>query len=150
MYTIGRQLILTNLHMRNFFHHRTEKWHDFAPFLLRLVTGLIFLMHGWQKLTQFGVDGTAGFLTSLNFPAPEFFAVILIWVEILGGIALITGIMTRWAAKLLIINMIIALFVVHVSNGFFVGSGGVEFVLLLITSLTVIMIMGPGRWSVNK
>ncbi len=121
----------------------------YAPLILRVVTGLVFAMHGYQKL-QGGLEGVTGFLTSLGFPAASMFAVILIAVELLGGIALILGAFTHLAAKLTSIVAAVALFTVHLGNGFFVNEGGYEFILLLLASSLALMIMGPGKWSLDE
>jgi putative oxidoreductase len=125
------------------------KWNGVAPLILRLALGVIFAMHGWQKL-QGGVEGTAGFLSSLGFPAPEIFAVLLIAAELLGGIALILGFLTHWVAKVLALVAVVALLTVHVSKGFFVSGGGYEFILLILAASIALIFLGPGMWSLDK
>lgn len=127
----------------------SDKFSSLAPFLLRVVVGAIFLAHGWQKLSG-GVDGTAGFLGTLGFPAPELFAVLLIAAEVLGGAFLILGLFTHWAAKVLIIVSAVALVSVHLTKGFFVANGGYEFILLILVTVISVMITGPGRWSLDS
>ncbi|MBI4118149.1 MAG: DoxX family protein [Parcubacteria group bacterium] len=127
----------------------TERCADVAPLVLRIATGLVFFIHGYTKLTTQGVPGVSEFLGSLGFPAPDLFAIVLLTVEIVGGIALIAGLFTHWAAKLTGIVAIVALVLVHVSNGFFVQNGGYEFVLLLIAALVSIMVTGPGKYSLD-
>lgn len=124
------------------------KWTNFAPFFLRVVTGLVLAMHGWQKL-QMGVPGVAGFLGGLGFPAPELFAVLLIAAELGGGILLIIGAYTHWVAKILAFVSLVALLTVHVSKGFFVSEGGYEFILLLLAASISVMVTGAGKWSVD-
>lgn len=126
----------------------SSKWGDAAPLLLRLATGLVFALHGWQKL-EMGVPGVTGFLESLGFPIAGVFAVILIAVELLGGIALILGVFTHWAAKLTGIVALVALVTVHLPNGFFIANGGYEFILLLLAACISLMVTGPGRWSLD-
>lgn len=120
--------------------------------LLRVVTGIIFFMHGWQKITQFGVAGFAGLLTQLGVPAPAFAAVVVIAVELLGGLALIVGLGTRYVAVPLAIDMLVALFTVHLSNGFFVGgeNPGYEFVLLLFAASVALALAGSGAAALDN
>ncbi len=125
------------------------KWSAFAPFFLRVVTGLIFLVHGWQKL-QGGIPQTAGFVGSLGFPAPEVFAVLLIAAEVGGGILLILGAFTHWVSKVLVLVSLIALVLVHLKNGFLASNGGYEFILLILAASVSIMITGAGAWSVDR
>lgn len=120
-----------------------------APFILRLATGLIFAMHGWQKLTG-GVAGVAGFLGGLGFPAPEVLAVLLIAAELGGGILLILGLFTHWVSKILAFVALVALLTVHVTKGFFVNEGGFEFILLIFAAAVSLAITGPGRWALDS
>ncbi|HEY4488920.1 MAG TPA: DoxX family protein [Candidatus Paceibacterota bacterium] len=120
-----------------------------APLVLRVVVGLIFAMHGWQKLTG-GVEGTAGFLGSLGFPLPMLMAVLLIAAELGGGILLILGIFTHWISKVLAFVALIALLTVHVTQGFFVNEGGFEFIILIFAATVSLAITGPGKWALGR
>lgn len=137
--------------MRTFFLcSYLNNWRDFAPMVLRVVTGLIFAMHGWQKLNDFGVAGVTGMLAGMGFPMPALMAILLIAAELVGGIMLILGFLTRWAAKSLVIVSAIALFVVHLPNGFFASTGGYEFILLLLGASVSLVLSGPGTWSLDR
>jgi len=120
-----------------------------APVVLRVVVGLVFALHGYQKL-QGGVAGTAGFLGGLGFPMPEAFAILLIAAELVGGIFLIFGLFNYWTSRVLGIVAIVALLTVHVSKGFFVTSGGYEYILLILAATISLMITGPGKWSLDR
>jgi putative oxidoreductase len=115
---------------------------------LRGVLGLIFLVHGGQKLFGFGIPGTAAFLANLGVPLPTVAAVLLIAVEVLGGLALLVGVGTRMAATLLAVDMLVALLTVHIRGGFFVPNG-IEFVLTLLAGLVTLAGLGPGPWSID-
>lgn len=125
-----------------------QAYGELSVVAFRVVTGLIFFMHGWQKF-EGGVPGVAGFLTSLSFPMPETFAVLLIAGEVLGGLALIVGAWTRFASLVLVIISVVALFTVHVANGFFISNGGYEFILLLLVSSLTFFTWGGGKYSVD-
>lgn len=125
-----------------------KDWGDVAPLVLRVVAGIIFLMHGLQKITG-DVSMFSGMLNSLGVPAPEIFSWIVILLEIGGGLALIVGFMTHWISKFLMILMIVAVCLVHLNKGFFVQNGGYEFALLLLASVISLIITGAGRWSVD-
>lgn len=126
-----------------------DKMRDLAPLVLRVATGLIFTMHGWQKF-QGGVPYVAGFLTQLGFPAPELMAVLLIAAELGGGILLILGLFTHWVAKILAIVALVALVTVHASKGFFISAGGYEFIMLILAASVSLMITGAGKFSLDK
>ncbi|TSC61319.1 MAG: putative oxidoreductase, partial [Parcubacteria group bacterium Athens0416_74] len=82
-------------------------------------------------------------------PLASVFAVILIAVELLGGAALMVGFMTHWAAKLTAVVALVALVTVHLSKGFFISNGGVEFILVLLAASISLMITGAGAYSVD-
>jgi putative oxidoreductase len=117
--------------------------------LLRVVTGVIFFLHGWQKLFEMGHDGVTGFFTSLNIPLPAVAAAIVIAVELLGGLALILGFLTRLVAVPLAIDMLVALVVVHRAK-FFVAEGGYEFVLLLAAASASLFFLGSGAFALDN
>jgi putative oxidoreductase len=118
--------------------------------VLRVVVGVVFLMHGWQKMFGFKIPGVTGFMTSLGIPMPGFFAVVVTLVELLGGIALILGVATRVAAVLLAINMTVAILKVHLPHGFFTQGGGFEFPLTLLAANICLALAGPGSLSVDN
>lgn len=126
----------------------TDKMRDWAPLVLRVATGLVFAMHGWQKL-QGGVPAVAGFLGMLGFPVPELFAVLLIAAELGGGVMLIVGLYTHWAGKILAFVALMAFATVHMKNGFFLASGGYEYIIVLFAAAFSLMITGPGKWSLD-
>lgn len=126
-----------------------DKFRDLAPLVLRLATGAVFIAHGYPKLMG-GVDGVAGFLGQLGFPLPELFAVILIAVELGGGILLILGLMTRWVAKFLVVVSAVALFLVHLPDGVATAFGEYEFVLLLLAACVSLVITGAGKYSLDR
>lgn len=127
----------------------SSRWSGYAPLVLRVATGLVFAMHGYQKLTQMGLEGVSGFLAGLGFPLAGVFAVILIAVELLGGIALILGFFTHWAAKLAAVVALVGLVTVHLGKGFFVATGGYEFILVLLAASISLMITGAGAYSID-
>lgn len=118
--------------------------------LLRVVAGIIFLMHGQQKLFEFGIGGVTGMMTGLGVPAPGLMAVIVTLVELVGGIALILGAFTRIAALLVAIDVLVAFFLVHMPNGFFASNGGVELVLILATVGVTLVLTGPGAMALDS
>lgn len=128
----------------------SEKWREYAPFVLRVIVGAVFAVHGYQKLTAVGIPQFGGFLGSIGVPLPIFFAYVVTYVELLGGIALILGLFAHWAAKLLAIDMLVALLLVHIQNGFYLSNGGYEYVLLLLAATVSLVLSGPGALSLDK
>jgi putative oxidoreductase len=122
------------------------KWQSCGLAVLRIVVGVVFAMHGWQKIHVFRLAGVTGMLSHLGIPMPAVFAVILITVEFLGGILLITGLATRGPAVLLSVDMVVAIITVHMKNGFFVP-GGIELPFTLLGALICLAISGGGCFS---
>jgi putative oxidoreductase len=117
---------------------------------LRIVVGVVFLVHGGQKLFVLGLDGFAGFLGKLGIEPPLFWSVVVIAVELLGGIAVLAGFLTRWAALFLAVDMLVAIFTVHLPRGFFGDKGGYEFPLTLLGACLTILLAGAKAPSVDR
>ena len=119
--------------------------------ILRVVVGIVFLMHGGQKLFVFHLSGTIGFFTHVGIPLPAISAVAVTFVEFLGGIALILGLLTQWAAALLAIDMLGAIVLVHLRNGFFITPAaiGFEYALTLLAANIALALAGPGAAAVD-
>jgi putative oxidoreductase len=117
--------------------------------VLRVVVGIVFLVHGYQKLFTFGFHGVAAMFGHLGIPLPGFFGVVVTLVEFVGGILLILGVATRIAAALIAIDMTVVILAVHLRNGFF-NPRGVEFPLTLLASMVCLMIAGGGALSLKR
>lgn len=101
----------------------TDKNADIAAFVLRFSTGAVFLVHGLTKLFVFTPSGTAGYFQSLGLPGALGYLTMLI--EILGGLALIAGIATRWVSLVMVPVLLGAALFAHAGNGFtFSNPGG--------------------------
>ena len=116
---------------------------------LRVVVGMTFLMHGWQKLAEMGLPATAAFFGKLGVPAPELAAAMVTAFEIVGGAALMVGLVSRWVAIPLAIDMLAALLLFHLPRGFFAGEGGAELALLLLAGLVTLALNGSGALSID-
>jgi putative oxidoreductase len=116
---------------------------------LRLVVGAVFVAHGGQKLFVFGLGGTAGFMAQIGIPAPGLAAVVVTFVELLGGLALALGLLTRLASLLLAIDMVVAVVVVHLPAGFFLPRGS-EFALTLLGATVTLLLTGPGALALDR
>jgi len=116
--------------------------------LLRVVTGLIFIMHGLQKFNQ-GIPNTVEGFRSMGVFAPELMGPFIAGLELFGGIALILGLLTRPISVLLVANMIGAAFLVHVEQGFFAATGGYEYVLALGAMAGTLALTGAGKFSLD-
>jgi len=118
---------------------------------LRLATGAIFIAHGLPKfgIGGKGLESLAGWLGSIGVPLPMLSAVLVASSEAIGGVMLIVGFMTRFAALTQVVAMLVAVFLVHWSNGL-TGDGGYQWALLMAAAAFALMMDGAGRYSVDR
>ncbi len=109
--------------------------------ILRVATGAVFLAHGWQKIHN--LQGVAGMMLHLGVIAPVFFGSFIAWLEVIGGLALILGIASRFFALLLGIEMLEAIFLTGIGRGFQPH----EFEIMLMAASFAIALIGSGRFS---
>lgn len=110
---------------------------------IRIMAGIVFIAHGIPKF--YDISGGYGFFQSINLP-PELFIPIAL-LEVIGGLAILFGILTRIASTLFIIEMIGVIVSAKLSKGFI---GGYEFELLLISICLTLVILGPGKVSIEN
>jgi len=117
--------------------------HTYA--LLRVVAGLLFLWHGTQKLF--------GYPVPLSGEIPAF----VIWVggsiELVGGVLVMLGLFTRWAAFVCSGQMAVAYWTAHAPKGLFplqFGGNGGELAVLYCFVFLYIAARGPGLWSLDR
>lgn len=123
-----------------------EQW-GLVP--LRVVVGVVFLMHGTQKLFVFGLAGTADIMGKLGIPLSALAAAIVIAAELLGGLAIIAGVFTRWAGIVLAIEMLVAIPVARLKGGFF-APYGFEFEFTLLGACLTFAAVGSGGLSLDR
>ena len=122
-----------------------------GKFVLRVVLGVVMLMHGIAKLKG-GIDPITGMVTGHGLPAVLAYGVYA--GEVLGPILLIVGFYARLGAALVAINMLVALFLAHRADLFALNpqSGGwaIELQALMLFSAIAVMLLGPGKPSINE
>jgi len=120
---------------------------DFALLTLRLIVGAVFVWAGYAKwfIWSAPMEGMTPMMVYLT----KFLSI----VEPLGGVALILGFLTRWAAGGLAIIMAGSLYFVYTMywNGFFTGMNGIgmDYNVLLLAGSVVLIAFGAGCWSVD-
>jgi putative oxidoreductase len=121
-----------------------------AETFLRIVVGIMFLMHVSGKLTV-GPSAVATSVMAKNGLEPAIlWAYVIIFLELVGGVCLIVGLFTRFFAAALAIEMLVALLVVHLTKGYAAAGGGYEYVLLIGAACFLIAIRGGGPYSVDR
>lgn len=117
---------------------------------LRIVAGGNLIPHGLGKITgEHGVVGFSQFISQLGFPFPLFFAWTASLTELVGGIFIMLGLLTRPAAFAAIILMSVILFGVHLGNGFFNQAHGFEYPLMWLIVLIAVFCRGSGPYSLD-
>lgn len=122
---------------------------DLAAAILRVSMGVLFLAHVWMKLVLFTPAGTVAFFESLGFPG--FLAYVVIVAELLGGIALILGLWSRWVS-LALLPILLGSIYPHWGAGFFFSNpgGGWEFPAFWSVALVVQALLGNGAFALGR
>lgn len=118
--------------------------------LVRVVVGIMFLMHVSGKFNAGAARIATNFGTNYGLPMPDLFAYAAMGMELVGGVCLIIGLFTRFVAAALAIEMAIALLVAHLPKGYSAGAGGYEYVLLIGVVLLAIALRGGGPYSADR
>jgi putative oxidoreductase len=124
---------------------------DFALLLLRCGVGAVMLAHGINHMRP-NIDGTAGWFGSMGMKPAKLHAWMATITEIVGGLLLVIGLLTPFAAAGVVGVMFVAWAINHRGNGFFIFNPGEgwEYVMTLgIVGLTIGAI-GPGGWSLDE
>ncbi len=121
-----------------------------APLVLRVVIGGLFIWHGIDKF-DVGISMIEDMFTMWSVPAPGLTAPLTAVVEIVAGIMLVVGVGTRVAAMALSVVMIGALIYVKQDLGFISSQPmpGAELDLALLAGLIAVIVLGPGRLSID-
>ena len=120
----------------------------YATTLLRVSLGIMALAHGLMKILVFTPAGTVGFFASLGLPAVLAYATI--GVEVIGGLALIAGIFTRYVS-IAMIPILLGAAAVHFGNGWVFSNegGGWEYPVFWAVALAVQALLGDGAFAVK-
>ena len=138
--------------------HRLQAWHALP---LRLIVGYGFMEHGYAKLAR-GPEHFAAILHALGTPAPDLLAWATIGVELLGGLAVLLGLLIPLASMPMAVVLLVAIFTVHLPNGFssikllsvdgagaHFGQPGYETDLLYLAALIALVLAGSGPWALD-
>jgi putative oxidoreductase len=121
---------------------------DLAVLLLRIASAPAFLYHGSAILFGwFGGTGPALFAASHHWPL--LIAYLVGAAQVGGGLAILTGILFRLGAASVLLVMVGAILLVHLPHGFNVENGGVEFAFAQLLIAGALLLMGPGRYSLE-
>lgn len=140
--------------MENIINKITRSNHNISMTILRVIVGIVFIAHGSQKLFGlfggYGLEGTGQFMASIGLQPGYLMALLAGLGEFIGGVSVLFGLLTRLGSLLLIAVSLVAMFVVHIHNGFFMASNGFEYILTLLTLSVVLLIEGSGKYSIDN
>ena len=135
---------------------------DWFALPLRLILGFGFIEHGYAKLSR-GADGFIAILHAIGMPFADLLGWATIVVEIVGGLLILAGAFIPIAAAAMIVVLLVAIFTVHLPNGFssiklmsydaagaHFGQPGYETDLLYLAGLVALMLGGPGPFSLDR
>ncbi len=127
---------------------------DAALLFVRLVVGLSLAAHGAQKLFGwfggYGLSGTGGFFEKLGFRPGRLFAFFAAAGEVGGGLLTALGLGGALGPATLVMVMLVAIFTVHISKGFFITNGGWELNSAYIAGAVAIAYAGNGAYSLDN
>jgi putative oxidoreductase len=127
---------------------------DLGILLLRVLFGVPMAAHGAQKLFGwfggYGLKGTGGFFESLGFRPGTAFAALAGLSEMGGGILLALGLFTPVGASAVLAAMLVAIFSVHIKNGFFAMGNGIEMPFIYGAAALGLMFSGAGSLSLDS
>lgn len=122
------------------------RYASFGPVMIRVVLGGLFLLHGIDKF-QGGISGVESFFASSGVPAAALAAPLTAVAEVVFGIALIIGLYTRISALVLSVVIVGAIIFVKADAGIL---GSSELDLAYLAGLVGLIVLGPGRLSVDE
>ena len=121
-----------------------NKWHDITHWGIRASIGAIFIVHSLKKFDPSWQDwlvNTAGLPAEMQIP--------IALAELIGGILLITGVLTRITGVIFSTILLGAIFHIRWENGFFISQGGWEWDMIMLAAVLSIIAAGPGRVSIS-
>jgi putative oxidoreductase len=133
----------------------------FGATVLRVVLGVIFVLHGYLGLFVLEPDGVAAFIRLMGLPVGALLAWYLILAHVVGGLMMIAGLWTRWAALANIPVMLVAMLWFHIDQGFFMravvadaAAGkarvvGIEYPLLVLAATVALVLLGGGALAMT-
>jgi putative oxidoreductase len=128
-----------------------------APLLFRLALAAIFIFHGFHKVGDEGNEMGLSWMDQMakkqgkdSSDTSRALQAAVAWGELVGGIALAVGFLTRLAALGIIAIMAGAIATVHGPHGFNLQAGGYEYNMLIIVAGVVLVLTGPGPLAVDR
>lgn len=124
-----------------------SRLNDLSLLLLRLILAYGFLEPAKMKVTN--IDGIIQWFSGMNYPLPALNAYLAATAESLGVVLLFLGLGSRIISIPLMFTMLVAIFTVHIGNGFAAGENGFEIPLYYFLMLFALLVFGSGKYSLD-
>lgn len=121
---------------KNFF----ETNGDYFYFVFRILVAVLFIMHGWMKVPGI-MSGETSIVSLMGLAAI---------IEVIGGILILIGLLTRWVALIAALEMLVAFFMAHAPQGLNPLANRGEPALLFFAAFLVLIAFGARKWAVDK
>ncbi|MDR0983054.1 MAG: DoxX family protein [Culturomica sp.] len=118
--------------------------YDVLLLLVRLFIGFLMLVHGLPKLLNFS-ELVASFPDPIGFGS-EFALILVLMAEVACSVFLILGLLTRLTSFVLVVNMLVAAFIVHGADPF----SAKELAILYLAFYVILLISGGGKYSLDS
>jgi putative oxidoreductase len=125
---------------------RLPEYPAWGIFVVRVITGLLFAVHGWQKFAG-GIAGATSFFAKIGIPIPGVMAPFVAGLELIGGLLLIVGLATRWVSLLFACEMVVTTFYVQLPTR---GWNGADLDRLLLAVALLLVLAGPGAAALDS
>jgi putative oxidoreductase len=125
-----------------------SSFYDFAPLLARIVVGYIFIESGWGKLHH--LENVVGFFRELGIPAPELQAPFVAGVELVGGVLILFGLLTRISAVPLVGTMVVAIITAKKEDISSLSDLFATSEFLYIVLFVWLIVAGAGKYSLDN
>jgi len=124
---------------------------DWSLLILRISCGILLIIHGlgdaFGLFGGLGIQGFAAYLSGMGFAHALLVTYISAYLKIIAGVCIIIGLFSRKSLLALLILILAAVIKVHWAKGSFLLAGD-EYKLILYSVLIVLIILGPGKFSV--
>jgi putative oxidoreductase len=127
---------------------KCEKKCEWCFLVFRVFIGLLFAVHGAMKFGIIGEGTISGFATGVGIPL--WLGVIVGLIELVGGLAIAFGILTRLFAAFAGIELIVAYIMAHLPNGWNPFTNGGELALVYLASFILLFGYGAGKFSLDS
>lgn len=117
---------------------------DLGLLIMRVLFGIALITHGWPKFMNV-IQGNFQFGNPIGL-GPEISLILSAFAEFICSVLIILGLATRVATIPIIINMLVAYFIVHSADDFATK----EKALLFLAAFVTLFFTGPGKYAVDK